>query len=273
MVVITNKPIVLGSKPQKKSKGLLGFLKKGVTPQGRFAGRLVTGKTTKKERKSEAKKFAKGLGISAAIIGGGTLAAANPALAGRAAAGLARGVGKTAFGSPTRAGLTILGAGALSTSPTLRRAAARTPQTLFKTGKKLGLEAEKQREQSDKIPKTLTAGLAGAGLGLIAPSAFEKFKDIIARRKESVQFRPLPSSFAGAVPASPQQAIPTDASGVSAVPVASETEELLTEKAQRPKRKRRKTRSKPFSQKISQSVRINIDQRKSKRYIRQKIYN
>lgn len=96
--------IELGQKPEEK--------KGGITPQGEFLGRLISGEADVEEIKSEAIKFAKGLGIAATIgagvyaVAGGITAVATRAIAGRAVPELIAFGAKRFATNPKTLGLT-----------------------------------------------------------------------------------------------------------------------------------------------------------------------
>lgn len=96
---------------------------------------------------------------------------------GRAARGASRGALKVtglAPFQPIRAGLATIAAGAVFASPKLRKAIARTPETLFGVGTGLGERIEQDTSEKTGLAGT-PAGLVGAAvagaLGLVAGGA------------------------------------------------------------------------------------------------------
>jgi hypothetical protein len=127
----------------------------------------------------------------AAVVGGGALlgSAGAKAALGKTALEIGKTTAKTTLGTPGRAATTLLTAGVLTSSPTVRSAALNLPKTIFTTGKVIGETIEKSPDKdkfSEVAAKTLTLG-AGAGLLagalMVTPAVVSKTKDILTKEK------------------------------------------------------------------------------------------
>ena len=80
-------------------------------------------------------------------------------------------VAKTTLGTPARAATTVLSAGALTASPTVRKAAVNLPKTVFKTGETIGKTIEKSPDKEKLGEIAAKTALIGAGAGVVAAGA------------------------------------------------------------------------------------------------------
>jgi len=156
--------------------GILSFLKKGVTPQGKFLKRTITiGEGSIEEVKSEAKKFGKGLVISAGIA---TAVLAPTTAVGRVALGA---VAKKAIAKPVQTLATagfVAGGGLQLVKPFIKttKKATETALPVLKGEKELTTESVK--DIAKVVGVGLGVGALGAGVGVVAKKIMEGKEEI-----------------------------------------------------------------------------------------------
>lgn len=203
------------------------------------AGRKFGRQTTKELAQT---RFGKVLGLSitgtAAVLG----VLLSPAAAARQAASL---IPKSGFG---KTALLAVG-GAAVASPVIRKAIIQTPSIIFEKGEALGLEAERQAEAAgERKPKTTLAILAGAALGLAAPSILGKVRERFAGQEvPTLDFEPLPSVLP----------LPKEKEAAAEKPVTAETETIEAGVKKKPSKRRSQPRRQTISQRVNVRVGVN----------------
>jgi len=185
--------------------GIFDFFKRpttrGLTAQGRFLKKLITGKTTAAERKAEAKKFATGLAITAPAIAIGAIPGAG-IIAGRAIIAAAKPIGTAIVRKPVVA---IVGAGVLVSG-----AAPTIIKTLFKAGKTTGevitgekaLTGETIAEVGKGVGALLGVAAVGTAVGIVAKKFIDKKKEDLEEIPTLITEKPV--GIEGETPITPE---------------------------------------------------------------------
>lgn len=196
--------IKLGQPIPKKN-----FFSRNVTPQGKFLGKLVTGKATKQEKTKQAKNLIKG----ASIVGGGVAAILSPGtLLARASLGL---------GIPTLTGILVESKKARTFLSPLKAAERgeeigkiiENPSSLFpKEGESI---TSKAKDFFGKAGKIAGAAALVAGAAVAAKKALTKAKTITMPKMPNFSAKPnnvapslqlIPANLPQAKPKAPEAA-------------------------------------------------------------------
>ena len=210
-----------------------------------------------------------GYAVERGEVKAGTIALGTGGSGGAGAIKLVKGVTKELFKTPYRAGGTIVGAGALSVSPTLRKKAANLPVSLFEAGKTAGdIIEDKLKPSGGAVANALkTAGIVGAAA--VGGAVVSKIVSGLgkSKKKEKTENGGIPTTGAVLTPLPASTDIATTTAKQQ--PLAPTTEELIEE----PKATARAKETKPI--RVNQKVNIAIKNTATgqrKRYLKNVVY-
>jgi hypothetical protein len=247
-------------KKKKKSSILSSIARYGLIP-ATIGGNIITaglekitgkkyGRQTTKELSET--KFGKVLGTATL----GTAAALGVAVGG--AAGTARAAKSLVPKSSIGKVVGLVGVGAAAASPTILKAGLEAPFTLVEAGEKLGEKVEALPEETkEEASKFGAAGLAAAAGVAAAAGIIGAAPAIIGKAKDLLPFGKGDKEDTPSLPMETMEV--AEAPKMEEMPLTPETVDIT-------KKPSTKRRSKAPQQKISQSVRVSVNQEQNKRY-------